>query len=414
MRERHRICSLTSRTARCRRCLTSSPDGALDGHPASSKFDLFRGVHQEHHPSLPKATRSNGKARRSSSRWTRAVDTMISGFIQPVDFFGNGTAHSDDCGFTVSRGGGHISHVYNEHSSFVKFVERNWHLGKLTERSRDKTCPNPRVDDDNPYVPVNMPAIGDLFDLFNFGDDHDFGGDQDRGGDPGFPIVDPSQNWTASTKWGAGSQAGLCFFCRAIVATERHGATSAVKSAGRTLSSHGKSAVCRLCHDQRSGAARVNTMLEVMGRTGRTSRRPRFNGCLLPMQSVWSNLRSNWASPRRLPPVWKQPSDKRRRIAPMNGNTIYEQPRLKPRGGRDHRHQHLRSQLRGAVAWSMRMSRMAGNRQDLHRSAQVASRPAAAAGHAARRRRAARARLPPRSFARAAETDGNRAVSGSF
>ena len=24
--------------------------------------------------------------------------------------------------------GGHISHVYNEHSSFVKFVERNWML----------------------------------------------------------------------------------------------------------------------------------------------------------------------------------------------------------------------------------------------------------------------------------------------
>jgi hypothetical protein len=41
----------------------------------------------------------------------------------------------------------------------VKFVERNWYLGKLSERSRDN-LPNPRVDDDNPYVPVNMPAIG--------------------------------------------------------------------------------------------------------------------------------------------------------------------------------------------------------------------------------------------------------------
>jgi len=30
------------------------------------------------------------------------------------------------------------------------------------------------MDDDNPYVPTNMPAIGDLFDMFNFGDrDHD-------------------------------------------------------------------------------------------------------------------------------------------------------------------------------------------------------------------------------------------------
>jgi phospholipase C len=67
--------------------------------------------------------------------------------------------------------GGHISHVYNEHSSFVKFVERNWFVDKLTSRSRDN-LPNPRMDADNPYVPVNMPAIGDLFDLFDFDQDN--------------------------------------------------------------------------------------------------------------------------------------------------------------------------------------------------------------------------------------------------
>jgi phospholipase C len=65
--------------------------------------------------------------------------------------------------------GGHISHVYTEHSSFVKFVERNWMLNTtLSDRSRDN-LPNPLFSDDNPYVPSNMPAIGDLFDLFNFG-----------------------------------------------------------------------------------------------------------------------------------------------------------------------------------------------------------------------------------------------------
>jgi phospholipase C len=63
--------------------------------------------------------------------------------------------------------GGHISHVYNEHSSVVKFIERNWMLNtKLSGRSRDN-LPNPRAGA-NPYVPSNMPAIGDLFDLFNF------------------------------------------------------------------------------------------------------------------------------------------------------------------------------------------------------------------------------------------------------
>jgi hypothetical protein len=39
--------------------------------------------------------------------------------------------------------------------------------GTLSDRSRDN-LPNPIQDDDNDYVPRNMPAIGDLFDLFDF------------------------------------------------------------------------------------------------------------------------------------------------------------------------------------------------------------------------------------------------------
>jgi phospholipase C len=57
----------------------------------------------------------------------------------------------------------------------VKFVERNWKLGTtLSNRSRDN-LPNPVQHGDDGYVPRNMPAIGDLFDLFNFGraDDRD-------------------------------------------------------------------------------------------------------------------------------------------------------------------------------------------------------------------------------------------------
>jgi len=46
---------------------------------------------------------------------------------------------------------------------------------KLSERSRDN-LPNPVQNatnpsepcKNNPYVPCNMPAIGDLFDLFDF------------------------------------------------------------------------------------------------------------------------------------------------------------------------------------------------------------------------------------------------------
>jgi phospholipase C len=84
--------------------------------------------------------------------------------------------------------GGHISHVYGEHSSFVKFAERNWMLNTtLSSRSRDN-LPNPiqggdrgedsrrdgdHQDGDHSYVPRNMPAIGDLFDLFDFDGHHD-------------------------------------------------------------------------------------------------------------------------------------------------------------------------------------------------------------------------------------------------
>jgi len=54
----------------------------------------------------------------------------------------------------------------------LKFIERNWRLKPLTDRSRDN-LPNPVVSSRNPYVPLNMPAISDLFDMFDFGDDHD-------------------------------------------------------------------------------------------------------------------------------------------------------------------------------------------------------------------------------------------------
>jgi phospholipase C len=62
---------------------------------------------------------------------------------------------------------GHISHEYADHVSILKFVERNWGLSPVTHRSRDN-FPNPVTATDNPYVPRNSPAIGDLFDLFDF------------------------------------------------------------------------------------------------------------------------------------------------------------------------------------------------------------------------------------------------------
>src|SRR5262249_21351924 len=88
-----------------------------------------------------------------------------SGYVQPVTFFGDGTRipmivvspYTDE---------GKVSHVYNDHTSIVKFIERNWGLPRLPAGSWD-TLPDPTASA-NPYVPANQPAVGDLFDLFDF------------------------------------------------------------------------------------------------------------------------------------------------------------------------------------------------------------------------------------------------------
>jgi phospholipase C len=142
------------------------PDGVMDGHPASSKWGLFEAFAQN----IIQLAQSNPEQWAETAIFVTVDEGggfYDSGFIQPVDFFGTGPRIPMIAVSNFSRGG-HISHVYSEHSSFVKFIERNWMLNiKLSARSRDN-LPNPQADDDNPYVPSNMPAIGDLFDLFNF------------------------------------------------------------------------------------------------------------------------------------------------------------------------------------------------------------------------------------------------------
>jgi phospholipase C len=156
------------------------PDGVMDGHPASSKWILFEKFTQN----IIELAQSN-KEQWAETAIFITVDEgggfYDSGFIQPVDFFGTGPRIPMIAVSPFSTGG-HISHVYSEHSSFVKFIERNWDLDTtLSTRSRDN-LPNPDQDDDNAYVPRNMPAIGDLFDLFDFDhhDDQDHHHDGDR------------------------------------------------------------------------------------------------------------------------------------------------------------------------------------------------------------------------------------------
>ena len=141
------------------------PDGLLDGHPASSKEDLFEG--------MVKKIVDHLKANPGLFASTALMITMDegggyydSGYIQPLDFFGDGPRIPLIVVSPFTRGG-HISHAYADHVSILKFIERNWDLKPLTNRSRDN-FPDPVSASSNPYVPLNSPALSDLFDLFDF------------------------------------------------------------------------------------------------------------------------------------------------------------------------------------------------------------------------------------------------------
>jgi len=141
------------------------PDSLVDGHPASSKLDLFEAMTEnivdklKAHPDLFRETAFFITFDEGGGYWD-------SGFYQPLDFFGDGPRIPLIAVSPYSRGG-KVVHSYNDHVSLVKFIERNWGLRPLTARSRDN-LPNPHMEHDHPYVPANMPAIGDLFDMFDF------------------------------------------------------------------------------------------------------------------------------------------------------------------------------------------------------------------------------------------------------
>jgi phospholipase C len=142
------------------------PDGYVDGHPGGGKWTLFEAFVRH----VIELAQSNPQQWAQSAIFVTVDEGggyYDSGFIQWVDFFGTGPRIPLIAVSPFSTGG-HVSHVYGEHSSLVKFIERNWKLpGTLSARSRDN-LPNPVQDDSDPYVPGNMPAIGDLFDLFHF------------------------------------------------------------------------------------------------------------------------------------------------------------------------------------------------------------------------------------------------------
>ncbi|HQT25264.1 MAG TPA: alkaline phosphatase family protein, partial [Burkholderiales bacterium] len=143
------------------------------GHPADSSLSAYEGFVMD----IINRVKSDRKAWESTAiiiTTDEGGGYYDSGYIQPIDFFGDGTRIPLIVVSPYARKG-HVDHVYADHASILKFIERNWDLKPLSHRSRDN-LPDPVAADDNPYVPLNKPAVGDLMSMFDFGHGEDEGG----------------------------------------------------------------------------------------------------------------------------------------------------------------------------------------------------------------------------------------------
>ena len=153
------------------------PFEALAGHPADSTSDLYEQFLQK----------LIARVQGDSALWASTAIFITtdegggyydSGYIQPLDFFGDGT-RIPFIAISPYAKKGFVDHTYYDHVSLSKFIEKNWDLPRISPRSRDN-LPNPKADRDNPYAPENGPAIGDLMNLFSFPQDRDHDRDHDH------------------------------------------------------------------------------------------------------------------------------------------------------------------------------------------------------------------------------------------
>jgi phospholipase C len=141
------------------------PDSFDDGHPATSKLNLFEALVDRIHSELLQRPELFEETAFFIA-WDEGGGYWDSGAFLPLDFFGDGPRIPFLVVSPRARGG-KIVHSYTDHASVLKFIERNWGISPLTARSRDN-LPNPQMARNNPYIPTNIPAIGDLFDMFDF------------------------------------------------------------------------------------------------------------------------------------------------------------------------------------------------------------------------------------------------------
>ena len=140
------------------------PGGLNDGHPSSSKYDIFEAFVKK---ILDGVAASPTLASNTAVMITNdeGGGYYDSGTEQAIDYFGDGTRTMMLVVSPYSKGVG-VVHTYGDHASFIKFVDANWSLPPIDSTTRDN-LPNP-TRSTNPYVPGNMPAIGDLMDYFDF------------------------------------------------------------------------------------------------------------------------------------------------------------------------------------------------------------------------------------------------------
>ena len=149
------------------------PYESYAGHPADSSLSFYENFIKQ----------LIGKVKHQKNVWKHTAILITfdegggyydSGYIQPLDFFGDGTRIPMVVVSPYAKRG-FIDHTYYDHGSILKFIETNWSLPTLSKRSRDN-LPNP-VQTADTYAPINGPAIGDLMNMLDFSKD----GDDDGG-----------------------------------------------------------------------------------------------------------------------------------------------------------------------------------------------------------------------------------------
>lgn len=141
------------------------PDELLDSHPGTSTPPLFEAFTRR----IIEAVQDNPALWQDTAiliTFDESGAYYDSGYIQPIDFFGDGPRTMMIAVSRFARAG-YVDHTYSDHVSILKFIEYNWDLQPLSSRSRDN-LPNPQALPSAPYFPTNSPAIGDLTGMFGF------------------------------------------------------------------------------------------------------------------------------------------------------------------------------------------------------------------------------------------------------